>query len=375
LALALPYLLALMSTRGYAEDSVAVVVRRAEELLSRFPEDAAAFNLMFALWIYYHTRGTQQAKALQSAERLVQLSVSSDLGGQLKVFALAALANSKYVGGNVSATQALVDEVCREYVSQIHAPMAWQLGMDAWVSVVGIGAIMDWMSGDLLPSYRRSVELTEFAIQLGHPESRAHALFVECVLSHCKRDRDQLARSSQELAQTTREHRLHVFGEYANLFQAYVRGDIKSARLAFGQLSSAGHVASSSYQLSLVGEIEMADGRFEDALECVNRGIEHAMSSGEGFWLPRLLCQRALVFRALGHETAAVQSALAESIADANRRGMTMFELEASVEYARASRNGPLPTEWSVRLDDVDRSAVLRVLKDVKQTMSPHSEM
>ncbi len=363
-----PHLFGVMSTRGYAEESVSVIVLRAEELLEQSPRYNSAFNLLLALWIFYYTRGVEHTRALHAAERLVRLSDAGPERKTLSVFAGAALASSHYVDGEVGLAQEVVERVCTEYEPGFHGPMAWQFGFDPWVSVMGIGAIMDWMSGDLERSHLRLENLKTYAGRLGHPESLAHTLFTACVLAHCHRNQEKLAQESEELGRLAREHRLRVFGEYSNLFRAYLARDIEACCAAVGRLSSAGHVASSSYQLSLLAEVELGHGHLSGAAEHLAKAIEHCQSSGERFWLPRLLRQRAILAQRLGQGSIAIESDIDAAVHEANKRGMSMFELEASLEYSQLLANSPsLPSWLAGDRSRVDRALVLEALENSRQ--------
>lgn len=329
LDLTLPYLLASMSTRGWAEHSVSRVVARAEDLLRQSPSHAAAFNLLFATWLFHNSRGKERQKARRAAQRMVELADASPLRKSLWPFAWTALANSNYADGRFSVAQELVDKVCSEYESTIHGSLAWQFGFDALGSSLAIASVMSWIGGRPEESRERMSALIEHSSRLGHPDTVALTHFYQCVLSHCRRDRDAMERANQKLYQVASEHRNNVFRAYADLFRGHMSANLAVGAEAVECLSSVDQVLALSYQLSLLAEMAIAVGQLKRALECLNRGIEHAKATGEQFWFPRLLCQRAVLQERLGVERACVENDLGVAIEYAAVQGMVMFELEA----------------------------------------------
>jgi TOMM system kinase/cyclase fusion protein len=352
LDLTLPHLLALMSTRGWAEDSVSGVMARTEDLLVRSPTYKNGFNLHFALALFYHSRGIERDRALRASEDLVRLADAIPEHGAMRVFARTALANAHYMAGNVAIGEGLVEQVSREYDPKLHGPLAWQFGFDAYVGVVGIGGVMSWMSGDLSRSWQRLKRVKEYAVRLGHPESLASSLFIGCVLMRCRKDLSGLSSESAQLSIVASEHRLSVFSAFAELFQAELTQDVIAARNAVTRLSAAGHLLGLSYQLSVLADVELSDREVVAAHQHLDQAVEYANSSGERFWLPRLLRQRAATSQLLGLTVAAIQADLDAAIEEASSRGMLTFELEAHVECSRLlSKDGP-KFEWLKSFED-----------------------
>ena len=366
LDLMLPYLLASMSVHGYAEGSVSNVIARAEHLLTTAPEYEGAFGILFAVGMFYHAQGLNRPRALAASERLAQLAGTRPECRGLNVFAWAGLANCHYADGQFVLAQSCIDQVCGAYTRDFHGPMAWQFGFDAWVAAVAPGVIMDWVSGDWDRSQQRLQVLDEHAKALGHPESVAQVLFFACVQAHCRGDREQMAGASGGLAQVADEHRLGVYMSAARLFAAWLQGDAGAAVTATAQLHSARHLVGASYQWSMLAEIELANGGLVAAADCLERGIKHAESSGERFWLPRLLCQRAILSRRMGQPISVSLSDLDVAITEASQRGMLAFELEANVAYSTLWAEEPTLC-WDAAGVALSRSEVLAALESIRR--------
>jgi tetratricopeptide (TPR) repeat protein len=366
LDLTLPYLLASMSVRGYAEASISGIVERAEQLLEQAPEYAGSFNLLFAMGLFYHVQGTDRARALHSSERLAELIETRPAFRSLNVFAWTALANCHYANGDFGRAERFADQTCRAYEPSFHGPMAWRFGFDAWVAVEGIRVIMEWISGHLDRSHQRLQDLEKRANALGHPESITQAWFTICVLGHCRRDRDQLARGVQGLAHAAQEHRLGMYAKYSRLFAALLTHDTGAALSAVDELRIGGSVYSTSYQCSVLAEIELHNNDALAASEHVEHGIAQAESSGEKFWYPRLLCQRALVSHRLGRPGRVTLAALNAASSDAHQRDMSMFELEAQVIHSTVSSERP-SMDWHGAGLQLSKDAVLKALESLRR--------
>jgi hypothetical protein len=370
LDLTLPYLLASMSVRGYAEASISGIVERAEQLLEQAPEYAGAFNLLFAMGLFYHVQGLDRARALRSSERLVELIEARPACKSLNVFAWTALANCHYANGDFGRAERFVDQTCRAYEPSFHGPMAWRFGFDAWIAVDGIRVIMEWISGHLDRSHQRLRDLEQRANALGHPESITQAWFTVCVLGHCRRDQEQLARGVRGLAHSAEEHRLGMYAKYSRLFAALLTHDTGAAINAVEELRVGGSVYSTSYQCSVLADIELHKDDVISASEHVERGITQAESSGEKFWYPRLLCQRALVSSRLSRPRSVTLHSINAAITEAHQRDMSVFELEAQVIHSTLSSERP-SMDWHGAGLQLSKCAVLRALESLRQNNPP----
>jgi hypothetical protein len=279
------------------------------------------------------------------------------------------LANVHYVGGDFTSGESLVEHVVANYEPAVHGPMAWQFGFDAWVSVVGIGSIMSWASGDIEKSRARLDELERHALLLGHPESLALALFTSCVLKHCSGDWAGIMRVSQHLEKLAGEHRIDVFFAYSQLFQTLVETDVSRANDAVRRLGAAGHAVGMSYQLLLLAEVETAAGQLEEGAEHLNLGIAHAEVTGEKFWLPKLLCRRAALLHRLGRSEDLIEADLNAAIAHASNHGMLMFELEARLAQQGASHASTVEAQKGSSAANptvLDRESLLEALRSAR---------
>lgn len=327
LDLTLPHLLALMSTRGYGEES-AECVARAQDLLAIHPQHQGAFTLLFALSTFYHVRGTDRKQALATSARLVELADATPSIPALGVFARTALANVYYLGGDFHSSQELIKEVAFKYDLRVHGPMAWHFGFDALVSVLGISSIMSWISGYPEDSRATLERLCAHAERLKHPDSAALAAFTRCVLSHCEGNGESLLFASESLANVSDEHRIGVFRAYSDLFRAYARRDVPAAKDAISRLGVVGMIGGFSYQMLLLSEMQLALRELDEALQAASAGVKHAQDSGELFWLPLLLCRRATIGKGLNRPTSEVDRDLRDALVQSQRQQMEMFELQ-----------------------------------------------
>lgn len=375
LDLTLPYLLASMSTRGWAEEGVSRVVDRTESLLASSPSHAAGFALLNALAVFYHVRGVQRRKALEVAERLATEARANPVHRQSWPFVNAALANIHFVNGSFHVAQRLVDEVCAEYEVARHAPLAWQFGFDARVSAAGAGAVMSWISGDPAKALEQIREVKQLAGKIGHPESLGQSVFFGCVLAHCAGDKSALVAEASQLARLGREHRLSVFSAYAELFRAWLDRNVHVALSAVNRLAITGQVMGLSYQLLLLAQIEQASGDVGSASLHIDKAIAHAETVGEGFWRPRLYIQRALLRR--DDDPQAALASLDFAASEAERAGMLIFELEASLAYATTSGTETLfalDEDFTSRtLGSFDHATVAAVLQSARRMRAERS--
>jgi hypothetical protein len=149
------------------------------------------------------------------------------------------------------------------------------------------------------------------------------------------------------------------------LFSALLHSDAEAAVSAIAQLRAAGHVYGTSYYCSALAEIELNNDQVTAASAHVERGIAYSNASGERFWFPRLLRQRAIVSHRLARPRSCIVADLDQAIAEAKQRGMLMFELEAQLVYSTLSFEMP-SAQWDSAGLYLSQGTVLKTLDSLR---------
>jgi hypothetical protein len=132
-----------------------------------------------------------------------------------------------------------------------------------------------------------------------------------------------------------------------------------------------------TYQLAVLAELALNAGDTQTANEHISRAVAHAEMSGERFWLPRVLCLRAMISRRLGLSSELIEVDLNDAILRSAKHGVAMFELEARLEYEKLWQpEGPAGNGKSglePLLSRMDGESLIRALGAVRSANLKHS--
>jgi predicted ATPase len=206
--------------------------------------------------------------------------------------------------------------------------------VDLLVAANAYAAWNEWMGGHM----RVALEYCEASLQvargIGHAFSRALSLSFAAWFHQFRRDAVRTRACATEAIALSSELGLqmwigwnHVLLGWAMLSEdrpgearALIRQGLREWRATGSELGV-------SYFLTILAEAEARAGQVEAGLEALIEAQQFVYSSGERFWLPELLRQRALLLEQTGAPAAQVVQTLLEACDEAARSGSRMLEL------------------------------------------------
>jgi class 3 adenylate cyclase/predicted ATPase len=284
---------ALTATRGYADPEVGDAYLQARELCRELGEaPPQLFPALHGLYRFYHVRGQLQA-AREPGEQLLKMAVSVQDSG-LFVEAHRALGVPLFWLGDVTRALENLEQGARLYRAQKHRSHATMFGTDPGVVCLSYGALALWHVGHPEQAYNRSCEALALARNLSHHHSLALAL---------------------------------VFAAWLHQFRREPRAAREHAEAAIAICSEQGFPLFMSMGTILRGWALGQEGRGEEGVAQMRRGLADLRATGAGLWQPTFLSLIAEADGRIGQARRGLE-VLGEAMAIVDRNDERFYEAE-----------------------------------------------
>ena len=329
----------LTATRGYGAPEVHRTYTRAQELSQRVGEPTQHFAAIYGLWRACLLRAEYNA-GLELAEQLLLLA-GSHQGPTLVLTAHRSIGGILFYLGEHERTAAHLEEVLREEeaVPRQRAEFAGYEVVDLIVTTHAYAAWTAWMRGSPREALAHSEASLRAARNIGHAFSRALSLSFAAWLHQFRRDPVRARACAMEGMAVSKELGLQMWIGWNRVLEAWAMLDEGRAgearelmRQGVREWRATGSKLGVSYFLTLLAEAEAAAGQWEAGLKALDEAREFVDSTGERFWLPELLRQRALLLERRGAPAEQVVRTLREAREEAARSGACTLELRALLE-------------------------------------------
>jgi predicted ATPase len=238
---------------------------------------------------------------------------------------------------HISAALALYDRARHAHHRYLY------LGHDPGVCMLAIGAVMQSALGHLRGAVRREQEALALARDLRHPPSLAHALWFVCESQSARGDTAAVATAATELLALSESQGLGLNRAFAVIFLGWARacsGETTDgiARLSEGLAALGGMGARMHLTRSfcLMAESLLRAARYAEGLAYVERGLEIAAETGEGWYLARLYQVRGeLMLHLPIRDTGGAERSLRQAITVARQQQARLWQLRAATSLAR----------------------------------------
>ena len=342
---------ALNTTRGYASPDVERAFGRAHHLCERLGETPELFWTVRGQWTFYLVRG-DLGRALDLGEQLLRVAQRQP-DATLLLEAHYTLAIVAFWTGALSESLEHFEEALRVDSVSDHRAGVRYTGQHTGVVLLAALAWLRWVQGYPDEALRYSDAAIARAGELSHPLSVTVALYFSIWVHQLRGETDAMARRAREVIAHSREQGL-FYDLLANLFVgwALARGDspaatdsraseegIRLIRQCLDMNRASGARLAHTYYLSLLIDIDVRDGRLDDARQVLDDAVATANDTGEAFWLAelyRLEGQMELQRGGQGddHRRRAAAS-FTKALDVACRQGARSLELRAAISLAR----------------------------------------
>lgn len=339
LRLRLPLGIALIALKGGGSPEVERVYARCLDLCGRLPESPLHFPAFWGWWRISMDFRTGRDRA----DQLLALATRLDDAGLLLQSHHALWASSFMLGDHRACLQH-VDHGLALYDVERHAALSSiYAGHDPRVCGDGEAALSLWLTGHAEQAELRSAAAYDWARQLGHAGSVAHALDYMVVLNRYRRRPAEVGRLADEMIRFAEDRGLPDYIGKGRLFrgwaQAMLGGGDAGVRDLLDGLSAqreSGTPEDFPVYYDMLAEALLSCRRFDEALVAVDEALALGARSGICYWDAELYRRRAELLLAGGHgDPSIAEMCLRHAFATARQQGARMLELRAATDLSR----------------------------------------
>jgi TOMM system kinase/cyclase fusion protein len=323
---------ALMSTRGWSDETVRAQVERSQALIDLLGDSPHVLPNLWALVNYHHLRA-QHAQARLLAERLVSIQeLKQDASHQ--AMALPLLAECLWVEGMFRESRDCATRALPLYDTP--TPKAvYMYGIEPRVHTMITLSLTRWHLGFADGALKLMSSAMTFARELDHASTEAIACIFSLMLYHLRGERSQYEELSARLLELTTRQRLASQGAYASVLHCWAVRDVAGMQRGLDGLDAQGSALIWPYYDSMLAELEDSLGQRAAAIERLGEALRRARASGEGVSLMHVLYRLGTLLLDSEGEQGQGEDLLHEALGLARERGARMVELRAALPLSQ----------------------------------------
>ena len=285
---------AIIAARGVGSAEVEKTFARARELCREVGDTRHLFPVLFGLWMYYFVRADHR--------------VSQELADQLLVFAERrkervplmvahrTLGTQLFHRGDLTRARAHLERAIGLYAPDFDRPLAFLYTHDPRVAGLSVLALCLFLLGSPVEADERCKVALSCARELGHGPSAALAIDHAAILRQLAGDEPAASRQVEASLQLLREHGQSGWNCFAEVVQAWTKGErdqvheaLDELRQAIVDLQVAGMSLFWPWVLGVYADLCGRAGRGDEAIALITEAIESARHSDARVWEPELL--------------------------------------------------------------------------------------
>ena len=332
---------ALITTEGGGTPEVGTLYARALELCEGTPESAPHFAAHWGWW-----RASMDLRTgRERADRMFALASNLDKPA-LTLQAHHCQWATLYMLGAHEECCNHIDVGLQLYnPEQHHADAAIYGGHDARVCALGERALARWMLGHPNEALKDVQSALDWASELHHVGSRAHALDYALVLHKFRRDADAVAACAGELIAFASEQQLRDHRAKGEFFQGWARamlqdvgGGLREMLRGMAAFKGVSTPEDVSVYYEMLAEVYAKSGQYDEALHAIKDAFEQTERCGILFWNPELYRRRGELLLATGGRADAAAASFQAALDCARSQGASSLELRSAMSLARLHR-------------------------------------
>jgi predicted ATPase/predicted Ser/Thr protein kinase len=333
----------LQVVQGYAAPEAGRSYARARTLCEQSPEDPLLFLVLWGLWMFHEVR-SDLGKSRELAEQLFALGQRTQDPAQL-LQARMALAVTSFSLGDPAATREHAEQAVALYDPRRHGSHTHLYGQDPKVACLAFEAVAVWILGYPNQARRLSREAVALGGELGHPTSRALALYFDTMLRQYGREAPAVQENALATTAIATEHGLSlwlanglVMRGWALAEQGACASGIAMLRQGLNDWVATGAETHRTYFLGLLAEALGRGRQIEEALDVLAEAL--AMMHGTGTVFHRAELHRLQGEFLLRQEAVAVvgrevEACFLQAVAIALQQQAKSLELRAVMSLTR----------------------------------------
>jgi predicted ATPase/predicted Ser/Thr protein kinase len=332
----------LQVTEGYAAAQAEHTYARASALCEQLQEDRLLFLVLWGLWMFHEVRSDLR-KSLELAQRLFALGQRAHDQAQILQAHMALMVTSLSLG-DPAATREHADHGVSLYDPKRHSGHIHLYGQDPKGACQAFGAVSQWLLGYPDQARQRSREAVAQSGELGHPTSRALALYFDTMVHQYSRDASAVQKSAEATTAIATEHGLSlwlanglVMRGWALAEQGACTSGIAMLRQGLTDWVATGAVTHQTYFLGLLAEGLGKAGQIDEGLRVLDDALRKMNDCGtvfHGAELHRLRGEFLLRQNRSDFAHHEAEACYLRALAIARRQQAKSLELRATISLA-----------------------------------------
>jgi predicted ATPase len=337
----------LQVAHGYAAPEAGLSYARACALCEQLQEAPLLFLVLWGSWVYHEVR-SDLGKSLDLAERLFALGQKAQDPAQLIQARMALMVTSLSVG-DPAKTREHAEQGVALYDPGRHRTHAHHYGHDPKAACLAFGAVALWMLGYPDQARERGREAVALGGELGHPSSRALALYVDTMVRQYCRDAPGVQERAQATAAIATEHGLSLWRANGLVMRGWALAEqgacthgIAMLRQGLADWVATGAETHRTYFLGLLAEALGWEGQIDEGLGVLSKALALVHETGEAFHaaeLHRLKGEFLLRQGATEKSCREADACFRQALTIARRQQAKSLELRATMSLARLYQN------------------------------------
>ena len=336
---------ALMSVHGWSAPEVGVVFERAEDLARQLESYVDLAPPLAGLWLFHTARG-QFSRANEITNELFNVARTLD-DRDILLQAHHCAWPIRWFRGEIRDAKVHTDAGLNLYDEIRHARHRFlYLGHDPAVCALSIKSVLQWLLGYPTQGAQLEHDAIDLARRLQHVPSVAHALWFNCQGQVARNDAAAAMNTATELLTLSEEHGLSQTRAVALVYLGWAIGQTKDVAkgvqcleeglAAFDQLGLRSNLC---LAICLLAETYFTGGRYESAMEQVNRAITTSSQIGDRWCLPLIHMTHGRLLQQAYPNTDAAEASLQKALEVAEQQCAKGWELRAATSLARLWRD------------------------------------
>ncbi len=319
--------------KGYSAPEVETTWRQAEELCHGLDDDPRWFWVLWGLWSFNLVRSEIDA-ALRLSRRLLRVAEAAG-DDDLRLVALGAVGQTCYFRGDLESAKRHLDRAVALDDPDRDRPVASVTGQDVGVMALANQALVLWHLGDDGGAVRASDAAVALARRVGHSYSLAFAHAFAARLHQSRRDPAALEEHARAVVALS-EEKGYFWVAQGNFFLGCLAVESERAELSaegIGRMRAsvdayraAGAKLSMTYMQAQLAEAHLRAGEVEQARVCLEQAIKVMERGDERYWEVELVRLEGELQVAEGRAEDA-EKTRRRALALARERGDRAFEL------------------------------------------------
>jgi predicted ATPase/class 3 adenylate cyclase len=335
---------AMLNVQGWTAPEVERIYDRALQLARAIDSSADLVAPVVGLWLFHHARG-EFGKARESIQELFRVADSLRDPDVLLQAHHAAWPTPMFCGDFATAYKH-IEQGLALYDERRHRHHAFQfMGHDPAVCADALGSIIAWVLGYPDRAARHAENAVQFARQLQHAPTLAHALWFVCTYYILRDDVQAALAASSETLALCDEHQLAQPKAAGMLYRGWAL--VRTGKIEEGLTLA--HNGLAAWELGGVGaflqqgRFILADtctvaGRREEAVKLLTAALAHGNQTGEKWCEARIHHLRAQLFIA-SEEWSQAELSLGAALEIARQQDARSFQLRSATSLAQLWRN------------------------------------